>query len=154
MPTTYNWLKVIHVLSVISWFGGAIALRMLTVRISATESRDTLAGYLRSADHYAPRFLGGGSALVLLSGIAMVIVGHIGFKTPWVGIGFAGIVIHIFVGAWQLPKTANALEKLASAAGTTDAQLAAGRSRFVTVSTIYLIMLAVIVADMVVKPTF
>ena len=153
MTPTYTWLKVIHVIAVIMWIGGGFAMLVIQARIAATKDRVALVGFLRGASFYGPRFSGGGSVVALLSGIGMVMVGHIGFKALWISIGLAGMVLHFIVGAGLIPRWIDALDKLVRDPNTSDADITARQRRFTTLTSVYAVLMFLVVLDMVLKPT-
>ena len=148
-----GWLKFIHVASVIAWVGGAMAMSIFALRLARTERRESLASFLRVVTYFGPRLSGAGSVVAVLSGIGMVIMAHIGFTTLWVALGIAGVIVHFIVGAGLIPRAAAGLLTLAEASGTTDAQIAAARKSFATLTGAYLTLMFVVVLDMVLKPT-
>jgi hypothetical protein len=96
---------------------------------------------------------GPSSILVLLTGIAMGIVGKIGFRPLWVSWGFFGILLHFVFGAVVMRKRTMNLAAALSATPADDTRVAeAGRS--VRVGTlIYLLIMTSVIVVMVLKPT-
>jgi uncharacterized membrane protein len=150
--TWYTVLKVVHVLSVIVWIGAVTTVSGITSFLAGARDRVTLAAWLPYATRYGQRVAGPASILVLLSGIAMVIVGGIGFKALWVSLGFAGIIVHIAFGATVLRVQGARFAALLRAGGDDAAVVAAAR-RMVLGNAIYLLLMASVVAVMVFKPT-
>lgn len=66
----YGILKVVHVLSVVVWIGGATALAAVTARLVRARDRATLAAFLPQSIRFGQTMGGPSSILVLLSGIA------------------------------------------------------------------------------------
>jgi len=149
----YAMLKVVHVLSVVVWIGGAIALAGITARLLRARDLATLASYLPEAGKFNHAMGAPASLLVLASGIAMVILGRIGFRPLWVSAGFAGIVLHSLFGALVMRKRTMSLAAAVSATPVDEGRVAeAGRSlRLATV--IYLLIMASVITVMVLKPT-
>jgi uncharacterized membrane protein len=149
----YNWLKFLHVLSVIIWIGGITALAVVTWRVARERNRAALEELLGQATVYGQRIVGPASGVVLLSGLAMVGMAHIGFGTFWVVWGYAGILVHGVTGGVFLRKHITELTQIASAPAGDDAALIGAARRLWTTQLIYLLLLATVVAAMILKPT-
>ena len=147
----YGVLKVLHVLSAVAWIGGGAALGFIVARLSRATDRASVQAVLPQVGRYMQGVAGPSSGLVLLTGIAMVIVGHVGFRTLWVGLGFAGFVLH---GLWGGLVTRKRMAALAGAAASgSDGELSQAGARLWSSFVVYLATLALIVAVMVLKPT-
>jgi uncharacterized membrane protein len=147
----YGILKVLHVLAVILWLGGGTALFVITARLLKARDRTALATLLPQTARFGPTIGGPASLLVLLTGIAMVIVGRLGFDPLWVSWGFAGILVHFLFGIVVMRKIAQALGQ---AVGSGDDRLiAAAGARWRVASTVYLLIMTSVIIVMVMKPT-
>jgi hypothetical protein len=151
--TAYGWLKVLHVLSVIVWIGGIAGLALVTWRVARERNRAALVALLQHSTKFGQAIVGPASGLVLLSGLAMVGMGHIGFGTFWVWWGYGGIAVHGFTGGIFLRKRVAELSGIASAPGGDDAALIRAAGRLWTTQLVYLLILALVVAAMILKPT-
>jgi uncharacterized membrane protein len=149
----YNLLKLLHILSVIAWVGGVLALSVVTWRLRKERNREVLSALVRQAAIFAQRVVGPASGVVLLSGLAMVGMAKIGFGTLWVVWGMAGVLFHFVMGATVIRKRATALAQIAEGSDRDDAALPAASRRLWTAQLIYLAVLASVVAAMVLKPT-
>lgn len=149
--TWYGVLKLLHVLSAIIWIGGGAAFATLTARLVRASDRATLSAMLPQVTQYMQTMAGPASGVVLLTGIAMVIVGHVGFGTLWVSLGFAGIVVHGLFGGLVMRKRMMALAAAVSSTG--DDALAQAGARLRAANVAYLTIMALIIAVMVLKPT-
>jgi len=150
----YGVLKFLHVLSVIAWIGGVVALTVLTRRIARERNREILSAWLRQATSYGQMVAGPASGIVLLTGAAMVGMAKLGFGTFWVVAGFIGIVLHILLGAVLVRKRTMELARIASSGAGDDAALLEASRKLWTVQLIYIALMALVVAAMVLKPTF
>src|SRR5438874_13793988 len=122
--TWYLILKFVHVLSVVTWVGSATALTTLTLRLVGAKDRAALVLFLPRADRYGRTMIGPSSVLVLLTGIAMVIVGRVGFQTLWIQAGFLGILLHFALGATVMRRNGLAVARIAAESPPDDARLA------------------------------
>lgn len=153
MSTWYGVLKVVHVLSVVVWIGGVIALTTITSFLLRARDRGTLSAWLPHTARYGQRIAGPASLLVLLSGIGMVIVSRIGFGAPWVRAGFLGILLHFLYGVTIMRSRARAFVPLLAGPSADDARLAKAGRRMLASNAIYLLLMASVIAVMVLKPT-
>ena len=151
--TIYLLLKFFHVSSVIVWIGSVVSVSTLTYRISRAGNREALAVLLRQLEWYGPWIFGLSSVLALVTGIAMVLVGHLRFGALWITSGFVGVAFHILTGSILIRKRTTELAKLVSNPSVDEASLRAGASRLWHLQLLYLAVMATVVAAMVIKPT-
>ena len=149
----YTILKFLHVLSVVIWIGGLAALAVASWRIARERNRVALALVVRQAVSYGQVVVGPAALVVVLTGLAMVGIGHVGFGTFWVWFGYGGVVVHGLMGGFLIRKRAAEVTQLASAAGGDDDALLTAARRLWNTQLVYLILFAVIIAAMVLKPT-
>src|SRR5262245_20874149 len=97
MFTWYGILKVVHVLGTVAWLGGGLALAVIQMQMLRARDRAALAAFVPRAMQYGPSVAGPASGLVLLSGIAMVVIGKLHWPL-WTQLGFLGILIHFVFG--------------------------------------------------------
>jgi uncharacterized membrane protein len=148
---TYVLLKLVHVVSVIAWLGGALAISLLTWRIARAGDRGALATLMRHAAFVGPAVFGPASLLTLLTGIGMVVGGRVDPSALWVQWGFAGIVVHFLFGPLVLRRAGIRLGQ--AVAEGDDVRLAAAGRQVGRLNAIYLVLLLSVVAVMVLKPT-
>lgn len=148
----YSILKYLHVLSVVFWIGGLTALAFATWRVAKERNRAALTAVLRQSVSYGQIVVGAAAGIVLLSGLAMVGIGHVGFGTFWVWFGYGGVLVHAVIGGFLIRKRAAELMQLALASGDDAALLIAARHLWIT-QLVYLLLLAIVIAGMVLKPT-
>jgi len=151
--TAYTILKFLHVLSVVFWIGGATALGFTGWRMSNERDRVALAALLRHGLAYGQRVIGPSAGVVVITGLAMVGIGHIGFGTFWVWFGYSAILVQAVVGGVVMQKRVAEVRQLADAPSGDDAALVAAARRLWNVQIVYLILFAIIIAAMVIKPT-
>jgi uncharacterized membrane protein len=153
MVNAYSVLKFLHVVSVIVWVGGVVALSFLAWRLRGESNREVLKALLPQLASYGQRMIGPTSGIVLLTGLAMVGIANIGFGTFWVLWGFAGIVLHTLMGAVVIRKRTMKLGQLVASGAADDATLAAASRGLWRAQLLYMLILASVVWAMVLKPT-
>ena len=150
---TYTILKFLHVLSVVIWIGGLTALAIVTWRVARERNRALLVSIVRQTVSYGQGIVAPASVVVLLTGLAMVGIGHVGFATFWVWFGYGGALVHGLIGGFLIRKRAAEVMALASASGGDDTGLNAAARRLWNTQLMYLVLLSVVIAAMVLKPT-
>lgn len=148
----YSLLKFLHVSSVVIWIGGLTGLVIATWKVAREKDRVLLATLLKQTNAYAQGVAGPAAGVVLLTGLTMVWLGHIGFHTFWVWFGYGGVLVQAVVGGFIIRKRAIELLTLASTPSGDDAALDAASSRLRNAQVIYLILFAIVIAGMVIKP--
>ena len=152
MLNGYNILKYAHVLSVVIWIGGITGLAVATWRVAKERNRAFLAALVKQSVTYGQWVVGPAAGLVLLTGLAMVGMGHIGFGTFWVWFGYAGVLVHAILGGFILRRRAEAVLRLASGGAGDDVAMVAAARRLWNTQLVYLVLLAIVIAGMVIKP--
>jgi uncharacterized membrane protein len=147
----YALLKLVHVLSVIAWLGGALNMNLLMWRITRAGDQATLAGLQRHAAVIGPAVLGTASVLTLLTGIGMVVSGRLDPQALWIQWGFAGVIVHFLFGPLLLRRAGIRLGE-AVATGD-DIRVRAAQRRVGRLNVTYLVLLLSVVGAMVLKPT-
>ncbi|HET7604432.1 MAG TPA: DUF2269 family protein [Gemmatimonadales bacterium] len=152
MREIYTWLKFVHVLSVAAWLGGFAALLVLNSITPRHADRGGLSAYLRYAEGLGPRLIGPASGLALLSGLVMVLVGHVGLPL-WILWGLAAAVIFILIGVTLLRPLLNQLRKAAAEDGAAPVDVASVLRKQRSWFLVNLIILALAAWAMVLKPS-
>jgi uncharacterized membrane protein len=149
----YGVLKYIHVLSVVIWLGGLTGLVIALWKVAREKDRALLAVFLKQTLAYAQGVAGPAAGFVLLTGLTMVWLGNIGYNTFWVWFGYAGVLVQGVFGGLVIRKRAIELLALTSEPSADEAALAVAFQRLRNAQLIYLILFAIIIAGMVIKPT-
>src|SRR5258705_5241867 len=125
--TWYAVLKLIHVLSAVTWVGGIMATSAITGRMLQAGDFTTLGKFLQHAMPFMQRVIAPAAVLVLITGIPMVILGKIGFGPFWVSYGFFGMLVHFVLGGTVMRKRSMALAQLLAATPRDDKLVAEAR---------------------------
>ena len=153
MFSAYGLLKFLHVLSVVVWIGGVTGVAMLTWGVARERDRAALNIVLRQVMVYVQWVAGPSSGVVLLTGLTMVGIAHLGFSTLWVVWGYGGVVVQALVGGFFLRKRAAELFRIAAEPPGDDTALIVAARRLWTTQLVYLALLATVIAAMILKPT-
>lgn len=96
MTSMYLLYKFLHVTAVTLWFGGAVAIGIVSARVARSVGGEAVAAVAEQS-RFVGRVLIGPSVLVtLLSGIAMVVV--LGGMPPWAGWGVVVVLATATLG--------------------------------------------------------
>jgi uncharacterized membrane protein len=147
----YAALKLLHVVAVIVWVGGALTASLLTWRVAKAGDRQTLARLLDHTGRLGRRLIGPASLLTLITGIAMVATSRLDWGAFWIQWGFGGVVVHFLFGPLLLRRAGIELQQ--AAADQDESRLIAARRRVARLNTIYLAVMLSVVGAMVIKPT-
>ena len=148
----YGALKVLHIFAAVVWIGGGAMFAMITARLLRSRDRIALSTVVPQLDRQLRDAGGPAAGTVLLTGIAMVLVGHIGFGALWVRLGFGGIVLHALFGALVMRKRTMGLIAAATSPSTDDAAVARAGARLRSGMVTYLALMAAVIVVMVLKP--
>jgi uncharacterized membrane protein len=148
---SYGILKVIHVLAVIVWVGGAVMANLLIWRVARAGDRAALTMLMGHMRNVGRSTTGPASIVTLLSGIGMMLVGQLNHTALWIQLGFGGIVLHFLFGPFLLRRAG--MELYAALSGGDESRFAAARQRVDRLNAAYLAMLVIVVGVMVLKPT-
>lgn len=154
MFSLYFILKFIHVASVVAWIGAILSLNITAIRATRTSDPAVLKVLLDSITFTGQRVIGPGSGIALLAGIGMVIQAKIGFMTPWVMWGMAGMLFHFIIGPTVLRKNGMELGRIAAMPTVDQAALERVRNKQKTIAVVYLLVMLSVIWAMVAKPTF
>jgi uncharacterized membrane protein len=147
----YGMLKVVHVLAVIVWVGGAMMANLLVWRVARAGDRAALTMLMSHMRNVGRSTTGPASIVTLLSGIGMMIVGRLDHTALWIQLGFGGIVLHFLFGPLLLRRAG--MELYAALAGDDERRFVAARRRVDRLGAAYLALLVIVVGVMVLKPT-
>jgi len=148
----YGALKVLHVFAAVVWVGGGVMFAMITARLLRSRDRAALGAVIPPLARQVSAAGGPASGIVLLSGIAMVLVGHIGFSALWVRLGFGGILLHVLFGAFVMRKRTMSLVQAVSVPSADETEVERAGSRMRSGMLTYLALMGAVIVVMVLKP--
>jgi uncharacterized membrane protein len=153
----YKALLAIHILCAIAWVGGGIMITLQAERARLAKNEPELLNVVEQADFFATRMFIPLALVLLGVGFGMVAVGNIGFNHPFVMIALGGWAVSFLIGAGFLGPQSGKVKKLAAAAAggmevDVPAEAMARINKIVLVARVDLVILALVVINMVVKP--
>lgn len=153
--TLYELLKTIHVLAAVAWVGGVIISQVLAM-LALKEARGNpqkMIEFVKDQAWLGKRYFAPASIVVILAGVAMVIESGWNFSDLWIAIGIVIYVISVVIGMFFLSPQSEKLVAAAAERGLEDAGVQQMTDRLTLLSRVDLVLLVLVVADMVIKPT-
>jgi uncharacterized membrane protein len=147
-----NVLKFFHILFAATWVGGGVMLHFLLYR-AAKVGPEAMGTFNEMAEWTSNHVFMPSSFLTLGFGIATVAVGGYDWGAPWIGIGFTGFIISAILGMAVLGPTSKKMKTLVADRGPNDPVVAHLARRMSTVGKIDTLILIIVVAAMVFKPS-
>ena len=153
----YKALLTVHILCAIPWVGSGIMITLQAERARVAKNETELVNVVKQADFFATRMFIPLSLVVLGVGLGMIAVGHVGFNHPLVMIALTGWALSFLIGAGFLGPQSEKAKKLVAVAANgsgvdVPAEAMARIRRIVLVARLDLVILALVVINMVVKP--
>jgi uncharacterized membrane protein len=147
----YNAFKFLHVISVITWVGGGVMMQALAMRARAASST-RLVDFAQDAAWTGNHVFMPASFATLIFGLATAFAKpfHWGFHPMWVKLGLLGWLLTAVNGAANLGRIS---KKLAAQTAAGDGGVQATARRLLMMMNIDLVIVLLVVADMVFKPT-
>jgi len=150
----YNVLKTLHVLSVITWVGGGITMQVLATR-ARSSGPDKLYSFAQDAAWTGNHFFMPASIATLVFGLATAFAKPYkwGFHPLWIKLGLLGFLLTAVKGAANLGRQSKKMAALGAEKGPTDPSVQNAARRLLMGMNIDLVIVVLVVADMIFKPT-
>jgi uncharacterized membrane protein len=149
----YGFLKTLHVLSAAIWVGTAIQQQIQYARLRATKDERKMIDFIDEAEFFGKRVFAPISAVTAVFGILLVIQGYPNFNDLWILIAIVMWIGSVAVGAGYLSPQTVKIKELTEQKGYQDPEVQGRIKRVTTATHIDGVLLALVVADMVMKPT-
>ena len=144
-----DFLLIVHLLAVVVWIGGGIALNTITTR-TPPEHRPQV---IPQISWYGNKVLTGSSVVLILAGFGLVAELDISLGSTWIIIALVIWVISGAIGGAVIGRAAEKLQALANADGPKDvAQMESLYNRIILFSRLDILLLIGALVDMVIKP--
>jgi uncharacterized membrane protein len=151
--TWYEFLLFVHISMVVVWVGAGLLLIVLGVRADRTDDDDGVKRIIEDNNWLATRLFIPASLVVLVAGVLLTIDGPWEFEQLWITLGLLGYLATFFTGVAVIrPRSDRIAEMIARDGGMTPASLAETR-RMLALARIDYVVLFLVIADMVIKPT-
>ena len=151
--STYELLTFLHIVSAIIWLGAGFVMTLLIFGAEREGDAVREAGFHREIPWLAPRLFIPASFATLIFGVLLVIDGSWTLDQLWVTIGLVGWLISWGLGFFYFRTEGERIGALAMERGPADPEVRARIRRLNIVDRVQVLILFVVVADMVLKPT-
>ena len=148
----YNFLKFLHVVSVMVWVGGMIMLLILNRRLARLGQPEVMRALGQQSGAVSMLVFMPAVLVAVVTGIGMVQVGNLRFGSTWVMWGIIGAVVSFILGGVLTGGTARKLARQQASGEIDAAGAAAVQRRILMFAFLNLALLLSIVWAMVVKP--
>jgi uncharacterized membrane protein len=150
--TTYELLLSAHILCVVAWLGATLCIQALSLRAMRASPARTV-DVMADTEWVGRRLLAPASLLAAVFGALLANEAGYSFSDTWIVIALAAVAASSLVGAAYVDPQSGRIQRLAAERGPAHPTVLARIQRVLLVSRIeLLLLLAVVVVDMVVKP--
>lgn len=147
----YNFFKFLHIVAIVVWIGGVVAVGVLNARFARREAASVLAAVARQSRFVGAFVIGPAALTALVAGIVMMYVSHVGF-TLWIVWGIVAMILSIALGATVLRRAGTQLSERVAAADSGDPHVALLERRLALWSAVNIVVLLSAIWVMVFKP--
>ncbi len=149
----YAILELLHVSCAIVWVGGGLTLLIAAEVLRSKQGQSAVMPVVEIVALLGPPLFVPVSLLTVVLGAATAWVGG-DFSQLWVILGLAGFVATFLNGVLMIKPRAEKLAVLAAEKGKDSPDLVPFAANLLTIAHFDYVVLALVVADMVLKPTF
>ncbi len=154
MTSLYLLFKFIHVVSVIVWIGGGVAMVTFNALLARENDRSAQMTLAHLSSRYGKQVISPAAVITLLAGVFMVLASpSLSFSLLWITWGFVGILGSVLLGALLTARTLRGITALGADGAGDTARLGALQQRLGLLSFLDLLLLLSTVWAMVYKPT-
>jgi uncharacterized membrane protein len=146
----YFIVKYLHVLFVITWLGGGLAMVILGARASRANDDPELGRVIQDVIFMANRVFIPAALAALACGLILALIAGI-FSQIWIIIGLCGFALTFGLGIAALKPRSDKVGEMIKRDGITPAVVDQSR-QILHIAQFDIVMLFVVVADMVLKP--
>ena len=151
--TSYEFLVLLHITSVIVWLGAGFTMDLLFLRAERTGNPTDLGKTGEFQEWLVPRLFIPFGVLALVSGVLLVFDGPWSFDDLWILIGLGGWIAAWGVGFLVIRPQGEKMKEIVMQHGPTSMEAERQARLLAVVSRVQLLSLFLIVVDMVLKPT-
>ena len=151
--TSYEFLLLLHVITVIVWLGAGFTIDLLFLRAERTGNPADLGKTGEFQEWLVPRLFIPFGVLTLVFGVLLVFDGPWSFGDVWILIGLVGWIAAWGVGFLVLKPQGEKMKEIVMQHGPASPEARRQARLLAVVSRVQLLSLFLIVADMVLKPT-
>jgi uncharacterized membrane protein len=153
-PGVFNTLKFVHILAAMIWIGTSIYLQFTATRLVRSSEPEPLATFARETEYTGTHLILPSTIVLMLAGVALVAYSPAyNFTDTWIVLAFVGYAATFVTGAFVIGPASGRIGALLDAEGPGSPAARALIKRIFAVSRVDLVVLLLVVADMVFKPS-
>ena len=149
----YELLVFVHIAATIVWIGAGFLIAVLVFGAERAGDRIKAAGHHRDVGWLAPRLFIPASLVTLVFGILLVLDGPASFGDVWIVIALTGWAASFLLGFFYFKPEGERIGALVEQHGPALPEIERRLHRLNVVDRVQLVILFLVVANMVVKPT-
>ena len=150
--TFYELLVFAHVLMVVVWVGGSLAIQALALRATGAGEPARMTAVSADAEWIGLRVFMPASLLLVIFGVWAAIDGDWDFGQAWISIGFAAVLFSFFLGMAFLGPESGRIKALIEERGVGHPDVTRRSRRILLFSRIEVLILIVAIWAMTTKP--
>jgi uncharacterized membrane protein len=151
--TRYEFLVLLHIVSVILWLGANAVVDLLFFRAERRRDPAELGRMGETQEWLPPRLYIPVSLATVISGALLIWDGPWSFGDLWVAIGFGAWIATFATGFFFLKPSGERIKRIVEQQGPMSPEAQKIGARLSVVARVQLLALFLVVADMVLKPT-
>jgi uncharacterized membrane protein len=153
--SAYELFLTLHIIAAIVWIGSGFFLQVLAQRALSTSDDERLRQLLEDTTALGNKLFVPASALTLVFGLVLVLVldSPWSFGQLWILIGLAGAATTFVTGITIIEPGARKVGEIVARDGAMSRAAVAAARRMLTLARVDYVVLLLVVADMVMKPT-
>lgn len=145
-------LLFVHVLAAIHWLGAGVLFQIMSERVVTLGDPSRMKSFIRTGSLVPSAYFGVLTAIVLASGVWLVLETGFRFEDPFVVGGIAGIIVSGAIGGAVIGKTVEALRVGVESETVDDSALRAGVLRLRNAGRLDVAIMTLVVFLMTAKP--
>jgi uncharacterized membrane protein len=151
--SSYELWLLLHVTAVIIWLGAGAAIDLLWLRAERTQDPAELGKMGVLQEWLTPRLFIPASLSSLVFGVILVLDSPWSFGDLWIALGLLGFAAGFLIGLLYLKPQGERMGAIIAEHGPTSPEARRHGKKLLVVARMQLLLLFVVVADMVLKPT-
>jgi uncharacterized membrane protein len=150
--TWYTFFKSIHVVTAVTWVGGATMVQAYAFRITRTGDGKRQADFAKDTEIVGMRVFMPSSLLLFLAAIGLMANGNWSWGQNWTVLGLIAFALSFVIGAGFLGPESGRIAQAIEKEGPNSPEAQARIRRILTISRAELVVLLAVIVNMVVKP--
>jgi uncharacterized membrane protein len=151
--TRYELWLLFHVLAAVVWAGAVFALGITGISAERTRTPVELPVLARINAWVGPRIATPAAVVAFVAGVLLVVDGPWSWGDLWIVLGLAGFALTFLPGFFFLTPESKRIRDAVQREGPGSPEAAWRVRRVLLVSRVAIVLLFLVIADMVVKPT-